>query len=145
MGLVEREGKLRMFHVPEVTAKTLRPILVSHIDRRSYLMTDEAMVYSAPAEEFAGHGSVNHSAKEYVRGQFWHTNTIECAFSLLKRGIIGTYHHVSQQHLRRYLGEFDFRFNHKAISDAERTVEALKGIAGKRLTYRRIGWKATNA
>ena len=74
MGLVEREGKLRMFHVPEVTAKTLRPILVSHIDRKSYLMTDEAMVYSAPGEEFAGHGSVNHSTKEYVRGQFWHTN-----------------------------------------------------------------------
>ncbi len=138
MGLVEREGKLRMFHVPEVTSKTLRPIMVSHIDRGSYLMTDESTVYPAPGEEFAGHGTVNHSAKEYVRATFWHTNTIECAFSLLKRGITGTYHHVSQKHLRRYLGEFDFRFNHKDISDSERADIALKGIEGKRLTYRPI-------
>lgn len=138
VGLVERGGKLRSFHVPEVTSKTLRPILVSHIDRKSYLMTDKSVVYPAPGEEFAGHGTVNHSAKEYVRGEFWHTNTIENAFSLLKRGITGTYHHVSQQHLRRYLGEFDFRFNHKNISDAERAEKAPKGIEGKRFTYRRI-------
>lgn len=144
MGLVERGGKVRMFHVPEVTAKTLRPILVNHIDRKSYLMTDESQVYPAPGEEFAGHGTVNHSAKEYVRSFFCHTNTIENAFSLLKRGITGTYHHVSQQHLRRYLGEFDFRFNHKNISDAKRADMALKGIGGKRLTYRRID-QAANA
>jgi len=138
MGLIERDGDLRYFHVPDVTAKTLRPILVSHVDRGSYL-TDEAAVYAAPGEEFSGHGTVNHSAKEYVRGVLWHTNAIECAFSLLKRGITGNYHHVSQKHLRRYLGEFDFRFNHRQITDAERAAEALKGIEGKRLTYRRIG------
>lgn len=137
MALIERDGKLRSFHVPDVTAKTLRPILVSHIDRNSYLMTDEAAVYAAPGTEFDGHGSVNHSAKEYVRGQFWHTNTIENAFSLLKRGINGNYHHVSQKHLRRYLGEFDFRFNTRDVSDIERTAMAARGIAGKRLTYRR--------
>ncbi len=137
MALVERDGKLRSFHVPDVTAKTLRPILTSHIDPGSYLMTDESKTYAAPGEEFSGHGSVNHSAKEYVRGQFWHTNTIENAFSLLKRGISGNYHHVSQKHLRCYLGEFDFRFNSRDVSDLERAALAAKGIAGKRLTYRR--------
>lgn len=77
-------------------------------------------------------------ANEYVRVHFWHTNTIDNAFSLLKRGITGIYHQVSQQHLRRCLGEFGFRINHKGISDAERTTEVLKGIGEKRLTYRRI-------
>ena len=70
---------------------------------------------------------------------FWHTNTIEGYFSILKRGINGVYQHVSQQHLKRYLGEFDFRYNERKITDEERAVIALKGIEGKRLTYRRVG------
>ena len=77
-----------------------------------------------------------------MRGGFWHTNTAENYFSIFKRGIIGTYHHVSQQHLKRYLAEFDFRYNERSglgVNDAERTTRALKGIVGKRLTYRRIG------
>ena len=89
--------------------------------------------------EFARHGVVNHGIGEYVRGDA-HTNTIEGYFSILKRGITGTYHHVSQQHLKRYLGEFDFRYNERSalgVSDAERTANAIKGIEGKRLTYRR--------
>jgi len=138
--LVERGGRVRSSHVPSVNAKTLRPILVSQVSRKSYLMTDESTVYPKIGEEFAGHGTVNHSIEEYVRGGFWHTNTAENYFSIFKRGIFGTYHHVSQQHLRRYLGEFDFRHNERAglgVSDAERTDKALKGIAGKRLTYRR--------
>jgi hypothetical protein len=100
-------------------------------------MTDEAPVYKRLGEEFAGHGTVNHSIEEYVRGTFWHTNTIEGYFSILKRGINGVYQHVSQQHLKRYLGEFDFRYNERSISDGERMDKALKGIEGKRLTYRR--------
>jgi hypothetical protein len=80
---------------------------------------------------------VNHSIEEYVRGGFWHTNTVEGHFAILKRGIYGTYHHVSQQHLKRYVGEFDFRYNHRQVSDGERADAALKGIEGKRLTYRR--------
>jgi hypothetical protein len=89
--------------------------------------------------DFSCHGAVNHSNREYVRGQFWHTNTIENYFSILKRGITGTYHHVSQQHLKRYLGEFDFRYNERiglGVDDCERMTKATKGIVGKRL---RIG------
>lgn len=138
VSLVERDGKVRSFHVANVTAKTLRPILVSQISRKSYLMTDESVVYPKVGEEFAGHGTVNHSADEYVRhGGFMHTNTIEGYFSIMKRGINGVYQHVSEQHLKRYLGEFDFRYNERKISDGERTSKALKGIEGKRLTYRR--------
>lgn len=87
--------------------------------------------------EFSGHGSVNHSANEYVRGGFWHTNTVEGFFSLLKRGIYGTFHHVSEAHLSRYLSEFDFRHNARHVSDTERAALAIKGAAGKRLTYKR--------
>ena len=79
---------------------------------------------------------MNHSIGEYVRGKA-HTNTIENYFSILKRGIVGVYHHVSQQHLKRYLGEFDFRYNTRHVDDMTRAGEALKGISGKRLTYRR--------
>lgn len=137
--LIERDGRVQSFHLPNVSAKTLRPILKAQIDERSYLMTDEAGVYQKISEGFAGHGTVNHSAREYVRGTFWHTNTVENYFSILKRGITGTYHHVSQQHLKRYLAEFDFRHNERealGIDDETRTAKILCGIVGKRLTYR---------
>ena len=132
-------GRVRSHHVPDVTAKTLRPILKAQLDRRSYVMTDEGTVYPPITGEFAGHGTVNHSIEEYVRGGFWHTNTVESYFSILKRGITGTYHHVSARHLKRYLGEFDFRHNERAAlgtDDAKRAKKAVVGIAGKRLTYR---------
>jgi len=140
VALVEREGRVRSFHVPSVNGKTLRPILKAQINRHSYLMTDEGTVYPPIGEDFAGHGSVNHSIEEYVRGGFWHTNTVENYFSILKRGLVGTFHHVSQQHLKRYLGEFDFRHNERAalgVDDEKRMQKAAKGIRGKRLTYRR--------
>src|SRR3979411_1595953 len=101
-------------------------------------MTDEHGGYVTVGREFGGHGRVNHSIEEYVRGSFWHTSTVEGYFSILKRGIIGTYHHVSQQHLKRYLGEFDFRYNERsalAVTDAARATKAIKGVVGKRLTY----------
>jgi len=137
VALVERDGRVRGFHVERVSTKTLRPILVTQIDRASYLMTDEARVYRGPGKEFSGHGTVNHSINEYVRGKFWHTNTVENYFSILKRGITGVYQHCSAKHLKRYVGEFDFRYNERKITDGERTDKALKGIEGKRLTYRR--------
>jgi transposase-like protein len=140
VGLVEREGRVRSNHVPEVTAKTLKPILKAQLDARSYVMTDEGTVYPPVTKEFAGHGTVNHSIEEYARGNFWHTNTVESYFSILKRGLIGTYNHVSPQHLKRYLGEFDFRHNERAalgVDDAKRAEKAVLGVAGKRLTYRR--------
>lgn len=142
VSLVEREGRVHSVHVPRVNAKTLRPAIVKQVSRKSYLMTDESPVYPKIGREFAGHGTVNHSIEEYVRGGFWHTNTVENYFSILKRGINGVYQHVSEEHLKRYLGEFDFRYNERAalgVSDTERRDKALKGIEGKRLTYRRIG------
>jgi transposase-like protein len=139
VALVERDGRVRSFHVEAVTGSTLRPILYTQIDRASYLMTDQAGVYKHPGKQFSGHGTVNHSINEYVRGKFWHTNTIEGYFSIFKRGITGNYQWVSAKHLKRYLGEFDFRYNTRDVSDMERANIALQGIAGKRLTYRRTG------
>lgn len=137
--LVERGGRVRSHHVPEVNAKTLRPILQAQVDGATFVMTDEGGAAKKIGSEFERHGSVNHSIGEYVRGDV-HTNTIEGYFSIMKRGITGIYHHVSQQHLKRYLAEFDFRYNERmklGVSDTERTAKAIKGIVGKRLTYRR--------
>ena len=137
VALVERDGKVRSFHVEAVSSSTLAPILYTQIDRASYLMTDESSVYTKAGREFSGHGTVNHSIKEYVRGSFYHSNTVEGYFSILKRGITRNYQWVSAKHLKRYLGEFDFRYNTRDMSDFERTMVAAKGIQGKRLTYRR--------
>jgi transposase-like protein len=137
---VERDGRVRSQHMPEVTGKNLRAALVAQVDKKSYLMTDESGVYIAAGREFGGHGTVNHSIEEYVRGGFWHTNTVEGYFAILKRGIVGTYHHVSQQHLKRYLAEFDYRYNERialGVGDGERMRKSIAGIVGKRLTYRR--------
>ena len=143
LALVERDGAVRSQHIANVNGKTLGPILHENIDRATHLMTDDATVYPPLARGFAGHSSVNHSAEEYVRlAGFAHTNTVENYFSILKRGIVGVYHHVSEAHLHRYLAEFDFRYNERAklgINDAERATKAARGIVGKRLTYRRIG------
>lgn len=136
--LVERKGRVRSHHVPEVTAKTLRPILRAQVDAATHIMTDEGATARKIGSEFARHDTVNHGIGEYVRGGAY-TNTVESYFAVLKRGIIGTYHHVSPQHLKRYLAEFDFRYNERAaleVDDRERTTRALRGIVGKRLTYR---------
>ena len=138
VALVERDGKARSFHVANVNAKTLRPLIVTNIDRASHLMTDEAPVYTRVGKEFAGHTTVIHSKSEYVRkGGFAHSNTAENFFSIFKRGVIGTYHHLSEAHLGRYTAEFDFRYNTRTLNDHERADVCLQGIAGKRLTYRR--------
>lgn len=140
LSLVERDGRVRSFHVPRITAKTLRPIIVKTADRASHLMTDGARMYPKVGKEFAAHSSVDHAAGEYVRMGFHHSNTVENYFSILKRGVTGTFHHVSEQHLARYLAEFDFRYSHRSglgIEDTERTNELLRNVAGKRLTYRR--------
>ena len=134
--LVERGGRVRTQQVPEVSAKTLRPILVSQLDARTRLMTDDAGQYRHIHRDFQ-HEAVNHGIGEYVRGEA-HTNTVESYFAILKRGITGTYHHVSQQHLKRYLAEFDFRYNERAtleVTDVERAVKAVKCVIGKRVTY----------
>ena len=137
--LVERGGAARSHHVANVNAKTLRSVIVKGVSRKSKLMTDRAIYYTGVGKEFAVHGAVNHSAGEYVREGVIHSNTVENYFSILKRGIIGTYHHVSEAHLSRYLCEFDFRYSNRSglkVTDKMRADEAVRGVVGKRLTYR---------
>lgn len=137
--LVERDGSARSFHVANVTAKTLRPIIAKTASKASHLMTDGARMYPAVGREFSAHSVVDHAAGEYVRHGFHHSNTVENFFSILKRGITGTFHHVSEAHLARYLCEFDFRYSNReglGVTDAMRAAEAVKGVVGKRLTYR---------
>jgi transposase-like protein len=136
--LVERGGRVRSHHVPSVNAKNLRPIIEAQIDGATVVYTDEGGTSKGLGRLFDKHDSVNHSIGEYVRGDV-HTNTIEGYFSILKRGINGVYHHISQQHLKRYLAEFDFRYNERAalgVNDEARADRLIRGIVGKRLLYR---------
>jgi transposase-like protein len=144
VSLVDRKtGQKRSVHVADVTADTLKPVLQKHLDAATTLMTDEAAVYRKVAPSFGDHETVNHSANEYVnRIRPWvTTNTVESSFALLKRGLHGTFHSVSEQHLQRYATEFDFRWNNRiklGVDDAQRTRNLLASIRGKRLTYRRL-------
>jgi transposase-like protein len=144
VSLVDRnKGEKRSFHVPNVNAATLRPIMEGNIAKQAALMTDEAAVYTKIGSAFASHDSVNHPHEEYVNPiRNWiHTNTVEGSFSLLKRGLIGTFHSVSEQHLQRYATEFDFRWNYRiktGYDDVQRTRVLLENVGGKRLTYRRL-------
>ena len=130
---------MRSFHVPSVTGENVKPIIAKNADKASVLMTDEAPPYGKIGKEFAGHHTVNHSASEYARlGGFVGINASENFFSIVKRGIVGTYHSVSEAHLHRYLAEFDFRYNNRSglgCEDGKRAERALRGVAGKRLTY----------
>jgi transposase-like protein len=137
MALVERGGRVRSFHVANVDAFNLYPIIVKHVHNDSQFMTDDASVYAYVGRRYADHPSVNHSAKEYVRDEAY-TNTVEGYFSILKRGIYGVYFHVSEAHLHRYLSEFDFCYSNRVklgINDKRRTDLAIVGAKGKRLTY----------
>lgn len=139
--LVERGGKMRAKHVADVTAKTLRETIAKHVAKGTTMNTDDALAYYHMSKEFAAHGVVNHSKDEYVSkdGQT-HIQSAEAFFAILKRGVFGTFHSVSEQHLQRYVDEFAFRWNHRealGVDDFARTSELLKGAAGKRLTYRR--------
>jgi transposase-like protein len=139
LSLVERNGEVRSFHVPNVSAKTLKPYIQYHVDPEAHLMTDDAGQYRIIGPEFAQHDVVCHSQDEYVRGEA-HTNTVEGFFSIFKRGMYGVYQHVSDHHLQRYTVEFDFRYNYRVklgFNGFQRATIALKGITGKRLTYRR--------
>jgi transposase-like protein len=136
VALVERDGRARSFHVAGVNHNNLRPILYTQVDRASHLRSDGAHMYKDMRFQFRSHAYVDHRYNEYARGDV-HSNTAENFFSILKRGVVGTYHHWSKCHLHRYLAEFDFRYNTKDISDRERADLSLIGSFGKRLTYRR--------
>ncbi|MBO9424394.1 IS1595 family transposase [Labrenzia sp. R4_1] len=144
VGLVERGGKARTFHVNNATKASVRDALTRNVSRDTTLYTDESRLYKDVGAEYAEHKSVKHSAKEYARREgdkVIHTNTIEGVFSIFKRGMVGVYQHCGEAHLHRYLAEFDFRYNRRAalkISDAERAQDLLRMTRGKRLTYRRI-------
>ncbi len=139
--LVERGGRVKSHHVADVTADALRPILKAQLENaaKTRFMTDGEGQYRILADMFKSHEAVNHSIGEYVRGNAY-TNTVESYFATLKRGIMGTYHHVSQAHLKRYLCEFDFRYNERValkVTDSQRAEKVLRGAVGKRLTYQR--------
>ena len=131
------DGKSRTFHVARADARTARRILVTNVRRETELHTDESRIYTQVGEEYAGHKTVVHTAGQYVGPSGESTNKVENYFSIFKRGMRGVYQHCAEKHLQRYINEFDFRYSNRDLDDFERATEALKGIAGKRLTYRR--------
>ena len=142
--LVERGGRARSVKVERLTTKAVTEIIAANTSRDSLLMTDESMHYRPMGREFIQHLTVHHRKGEYVKG-IASTNTVEGFFSIFKRGMRGVYQHCGEQHLQRYLNEFDFRYSNRiklGVTDAERCALALKGIEGKRLTYRRINERA---
>lgn len=144
VSLVERNGRARSFKVDRATPHVIRRIVEDNASPKSALMSDEAIAYKSVGKKFASHEAVNHSKDEYVRGTA-HTNTVEGFYSIFKRGMKGVYQHCGEQHLQRYLHEFDFRYSNRTalgVSDKERAEKALKGIEGKRLTYRRTYGRA---
>ena len=145
--LIDREkGKAQSVVIDDLSAKTVMPILRENIAKETLVMTNDAGQYENVCEDFEAHGAVRHSQGEYVVGKDFHTNTLEGYFSIFKRGMKGIYQHCSKRHLHRYLAEFDFRYNHHialGVDDIERTSHALRGIVGKRLTYRTTHWQGT--
>jgi transposase-like protein len=149
VSLVERSGKVHSHHVPHVTGKNVGEILNTQLHDDATLYTDDDATFRAKEVKprHRPDAFVRHSTGEYVRGDV-HTNTVEGYFSILKRGIIGAYHHVSPEHLKRYLAEFDFRYNERSklgVDDSERAARLARGIVGKRLTYRRPNGKEGKA
>jgi transposase-like protein len=137
IALVERGGNVRSFHVPTADMESVVKIVKGNISTETRLHTDESKLYHRVGKDFAAHETVNHAAKEYARGDVT-TNTVEGYFSIFKRGMRGVYQHCAEKHLHRYLAEFDFRYNYRAslgYNDSERTIAAVRGGEGKRLTY----------
>lgn len=140
--LVERGGEARSFHIESTRIADIAPIANAHIAKEAHVMTDQARHYREIGRGFVSHDTVNHGADEYVRHEgdkLITTNTVEGFYSIFKRGMKGVYQHCGEQHLHRYLAEFDFRYSNRSalgVEDEKRTVKALDGIKGKRLTYR---------
>jgi transposase-like protein len=140
LALVERGGNARMFHLAVADKPTVTKLVRDNIAKESRFHTDESKLYIGSVAHFASHETVKHSHGEYVRGDV-HSNTVEGVFSVFKRGMKGIYQHCAEKHLHRYLAEYEFRHNHRTAlgyNDKDRAAAALKGIEGKRLTYRRI-------
>lgn len=135
MALVERNGRVRSMPLERVSQANLKAAMLSQVDTSSTIMTDDLLMYRGITGAFSGgHEVVKHTAGEYVRGDA-STNTVESYFALLKRGVQGTFHHVSKKHLHRYCNEFAFRWDFRKTNDGERTAQAIRGADGKRLLY----------
>jgi transposase-like protein len=141
LALVDRDtGKARTMVVDDVTAATIMPIVKANVAKEALVMTDESKIYTKVSAHFAGHGTTNHSAGQYVDYEIpaIHTNTIEGYFSIFKRGMKGVYQHCQERHLHRYLAEFEFRYNNRAAlgcNDSDRAQALIRGVVGKRLVY----------
>jgi hypothetical protein len=136
VAMVQRGGNVRAMTMPKVNGKNLKRVIYQNIHKSARIMTDEAKIYKGLRKEYeGGHDTVNHSAGEYVRGDIT-TNTVEGFFSILKRGMIGTFHAVSKKHLHRYVSEFEYRYNTRHLDDGERTAMAIRKADGKRLFYK---------
>ena len=141
VSLVQRGGSIRSFHPEKADKATVTAILKANVSAETRLMTDESRLYGEAKGYFAEHQTVKHSAGEYVRGDVY-TNTVEGYYSVFKRGMKGIYQHCAEKHLHRYLAEFDFRYNNRMIlgvNDRDRADNILRGVVGKRLTYRTVG------
>jgi len=148
LALVDREtGKARTMVIDNVKAETIMPIVLANVAREARIMTDEHSGYRDAGKFFANHGTTSHGKGEYVNleDRSIHSNTVEGYFSIFKRGMKGVYQFCGEQHLHRYLAEFEFRYNNRealGCNDKDRSVEAMKGIVGKRLTYQTTGGRA---
>ena len=145
LSLVERGGEARSFYVENAPIEKVVEIVRANVAKESSLHTDESYLYTTVGKEFAAHETVVHSKKEYARNGVT-TNTVEGFYSIFKRGMKGVYQHCDERHLHRYLAEFDFRYSNRAklgVTDKARAEKAIKGIVGKRLTYRRINERPT--
>lgn len=142
ISLVDRDtGRIKSYTFDQMITCYVEPVVKANLAKEARLITDSARLYRPVGEHFASHETVNHAAGEYVRGDVF-TNTVEGSFSIFKRGMRGIYQHCGEQHLHRYLAEFDFRYSNRAklgVTDPMRFDAALKGITGKRLTYQSAG------
>ena len=135
VAIVQRGGNVRAQVVPKVNGRNLRAVIRENVDPSARVMTDESRLYNGLDKEYARHDSINHSAKQYADGDIT-TNTVEGFFSILKRGVIGTFHSVSKEHLHRYVGEFEYKYNTRKLTDGERLCLAIQKAEGKRLVYK---------
>jgi transposase-like protein len=140
VALVQRDGPMRTAVVSNVTQKNLGKVLNECVSKTAVVNTDEHSAYRTPLKEYKRHDKVVHSKFQYARhnadGSVSHVNSCESFFSLLKRGVVGSWHHVSREHLPKYASEFEFRWNQRKVSDGERMVAAVATLDGKRLTYK---------
>jgi transposase-like protein len=137
LAIVERNGKAVSKPIGVVNHKNLRSAIEAVVSRQSTIMSDESHNYCGIGRYFdGGHKSVKHTAGEYVNGDI-STNTVESYFALLKRGVHGTFHHISKKHLKRYCDEFSFRWDYRKVNDGKRAEAAIRGIEGKRLIYKK--------